>query len=135
MTQYTRGANPYGQSYAAAGATFKSALQSGFSGNVSAYLKSGAVQKFYAPIAEPHCIANYQGGLKDGTTANIAGWCNEVFNWALKFNIRAFPGQPVNDVLVPIASAKLVDGIYQVTRGLVPPPAPHIVTGTRTALQ
>lgn len=134
MTQYTRGLNPYGQSYAAAGATFKAALQSGFSGNVSAYLKAGAVQKFFAPIAEPHCIANLQGGLKDGATVNIAGWCNSVFNWQLKFNIRAYPGQPINDVTVPLASAKAVNGVYQVTRGLVPPPHVPVIQGARTAL-
>lgn len=135
MTQYTRGANPYGQSYAAQGAVFKAGLQAGFSGNVSAYVKAGAVQKFFAPIGEPHCIANAQGGLKDGGTVNVAGWINEIFNWALKYNIRSYPGQPVNDKIIPIASAPLSNGVYQVQTGVGPQQLTRVISGTRTLAQ
>lgn len=138
--QYPRGPNPYGQSYAGAGANFKAGLFAGQAGTVMGPVAPGATAKYFAPIGEPHCIAHAQGGMHDGPSVNLAGWINHVFNWALSYGIerQRFPGMPINDQLVPLARVKLVNGVYQVqsTTGLAPNTGgAGIVGATRTALQ
>ncbi len=114
--QYPRGPNPFGQTYASQGAVFQAGLQAGFTGNVLAPLAKGAVSKFFAPIQESHCIAQYRDGLTDGGTVNVAVWINTVFSWALRYNIPAFPGMPVNDRLVPVSLLKKSAGVYYVEK-------------------
>lgn len=98
---------------------------------------AGAIKKFYAPIEEPHCIAFYQSGLTEGPSVNLAGWINEVFHWAIKYEIQAFPGMPVNDTLVPLTRTVLNNGVYQVqsASGVAPSGTTSLVTRAPLVLQ
>lgn len=120
--QYPRGANPYGGDFASAGANFKAGIQGGYQGTVMGPVAAGAIRKFYAPIGESHCIAAYQGGLKEGPSINLAGWINEVFHWALKYNVQSFPGMPINDNIVPLTRTVIKNGVYEVqdAEGIAP---------------
>lgn len=114
---YPRGANPYGGSFAAQGATFRAALQAGYTGApVYGPVKAGAVAKFFAPIAESHCIDFYTGGLQEGASVPLNGIANMIESWLIKYNLKTvIDGAPVNDVIMAPQYAKLVNGVYQIS--------------------
>lgn len=126
-TSYIRGANPFGSNYAVQGALFKQALQAGYTGApIMGSIAPGAIKKFFAPIGESHCIAFYQGGMREGPSVPLNGWANLVEAWMLKYGIQGaggvVNGAPVNDRVIPSSDASLVNGVYQiqVASGIAP---------------
>lgn len=113
---YPRGPNPYGGSFAIQGATFRAALQAGYTGApVYGSVKAGAIAKFFAPISEPHCIAFYTGGMKEGASVPLNGIAGLIGSWLLKYNLKSvIDGAPVNDTIIAPRYATLKDGVYQV---------------------
>lgn len=130
---YPRGPNPYGGSFAAQGATFRAALQAGYTGApVYGSVKAGAIAKFFAPIAESHCIDFYTGGLKEGASVPLNGIANMIESWLIKYERQSvIDGAPVNDRIIAPQYAKLSNGVYQIA--VASGPAPN--TGLSAALR
>lgn len=123
--QYPRGANPFGGSFAAQGATFKAALQAGYTGAaVYGSVAKGAIAKFFAPIVESHCIAFYTGGLKEGASVPLNGIANLIESWLLKYDLKSvMDGAPVNDtIILPQYATRDANGVYRivVASGIAP---------------